>query len=202
MNIFPSGKYISILKYINIVVKELCMFVRLLAGAIIGAAFGGLMGYFGKCTAGACPLTANPWRGAFFGLVIGLMLASTITSGSISLGKEKNSMVINVGSPEAFIKAKDSNSILLVDFYAPWCYPCKLLSPVLEKVAEKFQGKAAFYKIDVDQFAQIANEYGIEGTPTVLIFKDGKVVEKLVGLRHEADYNHAIDNLLQGAAVK
>ena len=172
-----------ILKYTNIVVKGLFMFVRLLIGAVIGAAFGGLMGYFGKCATGTCPLTANPWRGAFFGLVIGLMLASTITSGSLFLGKEKNSMVINVGSPEAFEKAKDSNSILLVDFYAEWCYPCKLLSPVLEKVAEKYQGKAAFYKVDVSQFPELANEYGIEGTPTVLVFKDGKMVEQLVGLQ-------------------
>jgi thioredoxin 1 len=179
------------------------MFVRLLAGAIIGAAFGGLMGYFGKCTTGACPLTANPLRGAFFGLVLGLMLASTITSGSLSLGKEKSSMVINVGSPEAFEKAKNSNSILLVDFYAEWCYPCKLLAPVLEKVAEKYQGKAAFYKVDVTQFAELANENGISATPTVLIFKDGKVAEQLIGLRHEADYIYVIDKLLQtNAGVK
>ncbi len=178
------------------------MFLRLLAGAIIGAAFGGLMGYFGKCTTGACPLTANPWRGAFFGLVIGVMLASTITSGSLSLGKEKNSMVINVGSPEAFENAKNSNSILVVDFYATWCYPCKLLAPVMEKVAEKYQGRAGFYKVDVDQFAQIAGEYGVDAMPTIVIFKDGKVAEKLVGLRHEADYNNAIDKLLQGAAIK
>lgn len=176
------------------------MLVRLVLGACLGAAFGGLMGYFGKCSTGTCPLTANPFRGAFFGLVLGLMLASTITSGSLSLGKEKNSMVINVGSKEAFEKAKNSNGILVVDFYAEWCYPCKLLAPVLEKVAEKYQGKAAFYKVDVTQFAELANENGIEATPTVLVFKDGKMVEQLIGLRHEGDYSNIIDKLLQAGA--
>jgi thioredoxin 1 len=174
------------------------MAVRLILGILIGAGIGGLMGYFGKCASGACPLTANPLRGAFFGALIGILLACSITGCSLGpYGKVKNSMVINVGSIEAFEKAKDSNSILLADFYAEWCYPCKLLAPVLEKVAQKYQGKAAFYKVDVEQFQDLAIRNGVKATPTVIVFKDGKVVEHIVGLRHEADYSNAINKLLQ-----
>ena len=172
--------------------------VRIILGILIGAGIGGLMGYLGKCASGACPLTANPLRGAFFGALLGILFASTLTGGTLtSYGKEKNSMVINVGSKDAFEKAKNSNPVLLVDFYAEWCHPCKLLSPVLEKVAEKYEGKTAFYKVDVTQFADLAKENGVEATPTVLVFKDGKPVEEIVGLRHEADYIYVIDKLLQ-----
>ena len=174
------------------------MLVRIILGILAGAGIGGLMGYFGKCASGTCPLTANPLRGAIFGALIGFLLASTLTGGSAnSYGKENNSMLINIGSKEAFEKAKDSNGILVVDFYAVRCYPCKLLAPILEKVAEKYQGNAGFYKVDVEQFTDLANQYGIESTPTVIFFKDGKAVNKLKGLYREADYINAIDKLLQ-----
>jgi thioredoxin 1 len=87
---------------------------------------------------------------------------------------------------------------VLADFYAEWCYPCKLLSPVLEKVAEKYQGKAVFIKVDVSQFAELANENKVEATPTVLIFKDGKEAMRLVGLKTEADYGKVIEKLSEG----
>jgi len=174
------------------------MLVRILLGALIGGGFGGLLGYFGKCSTGACPLTANPLRGAFFGALLGVLFASILTGGFISsYGKEKNTMVINVGNKETFEKVKNSKGLFVVDFYAEWCRPCKLLSPVLEKVAEKYQGKAAFYKVDVDQFGDLAVENGIEATPTVLFFKDGKQAERLVGLRSEADYSNVIEKLSQ-----
>lgn len=200
-NISFAGEYIKILEYFNILRKGFFMTVRIILGILIGAGIGGLMGYFGKCASGACPLTANPLRGAFFGAMLGFLFAATLGGGSAATyGKDKNSMVINVGSKEAFEKAKGSNGILVVDFYAVWCHPCKLLEPVLEKVAEKYKGKAAFYRVDVEQFQDLAAENGVEATPTVVIFKNGKITEFIVGLRHEADYSNAIDKLLQAGA--
>jgi thioredoxin 1 len=171
------------------------MFIRLVFGILAGAVIGGLLGYFGKCTTGACPLTANPLRGMMVGAMLGGFLIFLLNTGSS--GKE-NSMVITVGNKEAFEKAKNSKGVVLADFYAEWCYPCKLLSPVLEKVAEKYQGKAVFIKVDVSQFAELANENKVEATPTVLIFKDGKEAMRLVGLKTEADYGKVIEKLSEG----
>ncbi len=159
-----------------------------------------LLGYFGKCTTGACSLTANPLRGAFLGALLGILFVFLLADYSIGKkGKEKNTMVINIGNKGTFEKVKNSKGLLLVDFYAEWCHPCKLLSPILERVAEKYQGKAAFYKVDVTQFGDLAGENGVEATPTVLVFKDGKEVERLVGLRPEAEYSRTIDKLSENS---
>jgi thioredoxin 1 len=179
------------------------MSVRIILGILIGGGIGGLMGYFGKCTTGACPLTANPFRGALFGALLGFLFVSLLTDYSAGKeGKEKNTMVINVGNKETFEKVKNSKGLFVVDFYAEWCRPCKLLSPILERVAEKYQGKAAFYKVDVSQFGDLAEENSVEATPTVLVFKDGKEVERLVGLRPEADYSKTIDKLSENNGGK
>lgn len=176
------------------------MFIRLIFGILAGAALGALLGYFGKCTTGACPFTANPFRGAFFGALLGGFFVFLLNTDL--LGKEKYSMVINVGNKETFEKVKNSKGVLLVDFYAEWCSPCKLLAPVLEKVAEKYQGKAAFLKVDVSQFADLANENKVEATPTVLVFKDGTEAARLIGLRQEADYGKVIEKLSESSGGK
>lgn len=75
-----------------------------------------------------------------------------------------------------------SNGITLVDFYADWCTPCKMLSPAISKLAEDFNGKVNVYKINVDSAPEIAVEYSVMSIPTVILFKDGKVAEKNIGL--------------------
>ena len=173
------------------------MLLRLFFGVLLGGSLGALMGYFGKCTTGACPLTANPFRGAIYGAVLGIVFSSILSAGN-SAGKagKENNMVINIGSLDAFEKIRNSKGIFVVDFFAEWCYPCKLLSPVLEKIAEKYKGKAAFYKADVSQLAELAESNKVDATPTVLIFKDGKEVSRLVGLMQENDYVKIIDKIV------
>jgi thioredoxin 1 len=73
----------------------------------------------------------------------------------------------------------------LVDFWAPWCHPCRLQGPILEKVAEKIGGKAQICKLNVDDSTKIANKFGITGIPTLLIFKDGQKVKEFVGVQEE-----------------
>ncbi len=76
----------------------------------------------------------------------------------------------------------NSDKLVLVDFWAVWCGPCRMLGPIIEEVATDFEGKAVVGKVDVDNNQQVSTEYGIRSIPTVLIFKNGEVVDKIVGV--------------------
>jgi thioredoxin 1 len=76
----------------------------------------------------------------------------------------------------------NSDKPVLVDFWAVWCGPCRMLGPIVEEVAADFEGKAIVGKVDVDNNQQVSVDYGIRNIPTILIFKNGEVVEKIVGV--------------------
>ncbi|HXK80935.1 MAG TPA: thioredoxin [Bacteroidales bacterium] len=73
--------------------------------------------------------------------------------------------------------------VVVVDFYADWCRPCKMLTPLLEKIAFEEEGKFTIAKLDVDKYPEISSEYGIRGIPCLIVFKDGVEVDRIVGLQ-------------------
>jgi thioredoxin 1 len=75
-----------------------------------------------------------------------------------------------------------SDKPVLVDFWAAWCGPCRMIAPAVETVAEKFQGKAKVVKVNVDENAEIPSTYGIKGIPTLMLFKNGQLVDSHVGV--------------------
>jgi thioredoxin 1 len=90
----------------------------------------------------------------------------------------------------------DSSQPVIVDFWAPWCGPCKMLAPSIEELAGDFQGKARVGKLNTDENPQVASSYGISAIPTVVIFKGGSVVERLVGVTPKAKMAALLDNHL------
>jgi len=85
------------------------------------------------------------------------------------------------------------DGVVLVDFYADWCGPCRMMTPVLEKVAKEVKGRAVIGKLDIDSAQKIAAEFQVTSIPTLILYKEGKEVGRLVGLRDAATVKQFID---------
>ncbi len=92
----------------------------------------------------------------------------------------------------------DTDMPALVDFWAEWCMPCKMIAPTVEELAEEYAGKVRIGKVDTDQSQQIAMKFGISAIPTLILFKNGEMVNKFVGLQQKADLKAALDEALAG----
>lgn len=97
---------------------------------------------------------------------------------------------------ENFAGIISDNKLVLVDFWATWCGPCRVLAPTVGTVAEEYEGKLAVVKCNVDDCEDIAVQYGIRNIPTLIFFKDGQPVDKLVGNVPKAEITSKIDALL------
>ena len=90
----------------------------------------------------------------------------------------------------------NSDVPVLVDFWAPWCGPCKMMAPILKEIADEYAGKAKICKLDTDDARDSAMEFGINAIPTIILFEDGQVQKKWVGLTSKKVLAAAIDELL------
>jgi len=89
-----------------------------------------------------------------------------------------------------------SDKPVMVDFWAAWCGPCRMVGPIIEQISEEYDGKAVVGKVDVDSNQEFAAKYGVRNIPTVLIFQNGEVVGRQVGVAPKSVYTDAIDSLL------
>ena len=96
-------------------------------------------------------------------------------------------MAKKVNSSEFKSEVLEHKSVVLVDFFATWCGPCKALTPIVDKLSEEMSGKVKIVKVDIDENSALATEYRVMSVPTMKLFKNGEVVETLVGLRPESE---------------
>ncbi len=98
-------------------------------------------------------------------------------------------------TPENFEEVTNSG-VSLVDFWAPWCGPCRMIAPVIEELAEEFEGKANICKVNTDEQQDLAVKYGIRSIPTIIFMKDGEVVDQMVGASSKQAFSDKINSLL------
>ncbi|MBO4380970.1 MAG: thioredoxin [Clostridia bacterium] len=105
---------------------------------------------------------------------------------------EHKYLVLDAKNFDATVK----DGVVLVDFWATWCGPCKMLAPTIEELAEDYEGRVKVCKVDVDENQGLAVRFGVFSIPTVFILKDGVIVKKIIGLSDKDEYAEELDKLL------
>jgi thioredoxin 1 len=117
----------------------------------------------------------------------------------VIIKKIKNSifMAMEINDKNFQNTVLNTDKPVVLDFWAEWCGPCRIIGPVIEELAKEYEGKAVIGKVDVDQNPEISMEYGIRSIPTLLFFKDGKLVDRAVGVMSKTQIIQRIEDLLK-----
>ena len=110
--------------------------------------------------------------------------------------KDENKMALEITSANFEETVLKSDKPVLVDFWAEWCGPCRMVGPIVDELHTEYEGKAVVGKVNVDDQQEIAAQYGIRNIPTILFFKNGEIVDKNVGVAPKADLAKKIDALM------
>lgn len=156
--------------------------IELMVPVLVGGVLGAALGYFGQCSSGTCPLTSTWWRGSLYGAAMGLVFFLMMGNSRSTAMNESSANVTKIAADKFEKEVMQSSQPVLVDFYATWCGPCKALAPIVEELASQFTGKIKFFKINVDEAQSLSQRFDIQGVPTLLLVKNGKVIDTLVGM--------------------
>ena len=105
-------------------------------------------------------------------------------------------LVISVANDTFDQEVLKASTLVMVDFWATWCGPCKIVAPVVEELAKEYEGKAKFAKVNTDENSELATKFNIRGIPTLIFFKDGEVKDQIVGAVPKAQLKSKIDSLI------
>lgn len=162
---------------------------------LLGAGLGALLGYYGQCSSGTCPLTANWKRGALYGAALGLLFHFAAGGGG-SYQHPKNVKAIAAADYEAEVTR--AGKPVVVDFFATWCGPCKTLAPRLDQLAAEFGDRIKFVSVNLDQAQELARQLNVQGVPTLFfVGADGQIADTSVGLVSAAVLRTKLESLLK-----
>ena len=140
------------------------------------------MGHFGHCANGACPLTSTWWRGALYGGVLAAALYYASGQNHTAAMNRSGKNVALITESQFDAEVLRSSTPVVVEFYASWCGPCRALAPLLDELAGPLSGKVKFVKINADASPGLGRQFHIEALPTLLAFRQGKLVDQIVGM--------------------
>lgn len=130
-----------------------------------------------------------------FGALLGALIYSTSAQNGSGAMNESSRNVIRITEAQFQAEVEKATSPVVVDFYATWCGPCRMLSPRLDKLAGEFFGKIKFVKVNVDNAQELAGRFQVEGIPTLLFFKNGKLEDRVTGLVPEDRLRSRLNSL-------
>ena len=128
-------------------------------------------------------------------LVVVVMLAAALAGCNAEAPRSDPIEVITGGTEVDISKHLAAGKITLVEFYAEWCGPCKMIAPILDELADEYSGRVHIGKVNIEDHQNLATEYGVRAIPTLLLFQNGQVAEQIVGLRSKRDLKASFDKV-------